>query len=92
MDAHICGVLSLVGEERQYPADMRTRLFLLQLHFISNLHEIWVTYVILDAEKHPAIRKPLCALLFELQYTVEKEGVAGHALNINFEKFSLRLF
>ena len=39
--------------------------------FYSNLHEILVTYLNFDAEKDPAIRKPLYALLFELQYTAE---------------------
>ena len=63
----------------------------IQLHFKSNLHEILVTYLIFDAEKDPAIREPLYALLFELQYTTEKLGVAGHALNIDFQKFSWRL-
>ena len=58
---------------------------------MSNLHEILVTYLNFDAEKDPAIRKPLYALLFELQYTAEKLGVAGHALNIDFQKFLRRL-
>ena len=64
-------------------------LFLLQLQFKSNFNEILVTCLILDAEKHAAIRNPLQALLLELvQHSVKKEGVASHALNMNFQKFS----
>ena len=62
----------------------RTCLFLLQLQFNFNSYEILVTYLILDAEKHAAIRNPLHALLLELRHSVKKEGVAGHALNLNF--------
>ena len=61
---------------------------LLQLHFKSNSNEIFVTCLILNAEKHVAIRNPLHALLFELWNSVKKEGAAGYALNMNFQKFS----
>ena len=38
--------------------------------------------LILDAKKHPVIRKSLHSLLLELQYSIKKEGVTGHALDI----------
>ena len=75
-------------KEKTCTGKQRTYLFLLQLQFKSNSHKILVTYLILDAEKHAAIRNPLHALLFELQDSVYKEGVAGHALNMDFQKFS----
>ena len=59
-------------KEKTCTEKQRTCLFLLQLQFKPNPNEILVIYLILDAEKHAAIRNPLHALLFELQHSVEK--------------------
>ena len=46
-------------------------------------------HLIFAAENDPAIRKCLSALLFVIQYTFQRKGVACHAFTNDFENFSL---
>ena len=52
------------------------------------MNNIWITYPILNAEKHAAIRNSICTLLFEIKYLGREKGVARHVFVINFKRFS----